>query len=378
MTNNLFYGLGRVYPNGEDGCVWIGSAHDNSVTSNECSDSYGGGIAVGPNPGVTNDYEYNNTITLNNIHDIGEGVISDFGCVHFANFGGSVHSNLGDLFKYNICRDITHDVPGAANANVGDVANGGTGIYIDNNSQNVTAMDNLVYRTSGALFFNNGSPNCNQTSSGIPSCKNNVQSNILAYSLQGPIKRGTDTGSGDTLQDFTFQNNIIYFGANQMTSSGPQWLGNATNSDFWDCGISNLSTPPPCTSYFNFLSNGYYSPSLTFNLPAFVTVNVVSSSRTLQYWYGLPQWQTTADNLPGEDQSSGGMAVYANPNFTDPSYIGNNFQFQNNSVPTTIGFDLTNFTNYTYNAGRTTIPLLLVPARVAPTFPLTLPSPVQF
>lgn len=375
VKNDIFYGIGRIYPNGEGGCIWIGSANTNTIENNECGDSYGGGIEVGPNVQITSDFEFNNQIKYNYIHDIGEGVISDFGCVHFATLGGST-SSPGDTFQYNICRDITH--------NSGDSANGGTGIYIDNNSQNVTVRDNLVFRTSGPLFFNNISPSCTQ--SGSTSCNNSVQSNIFAYSLQGPIKRGGNSTFhppvGDALRDFTFQNNIVYFGVNQETSSGPQWLGGSANADFWDCGLSNTSTgtTPPCTLWFQFLSNAYYSPSLTFNLPTFVTVNITGLplTRSVQYWYGLPQWQTQISSFPNEDETSGGTAtaVYAYPGFVDPSYASNNFQFQSTTVPNTIGFDLTDFNMYTYGAGRSTP--LLFPSNVMPSFPLQLVSPAQF
>ncbi len=366
VENNIFLGMGRIYPNGEDGCIWIGSSNSNTITNNECGDSYGGGIAVGPAVIVTSDYEYNNQITLNYFHNLGEGVINDFGCVHFATFGGTHYNSMtgmGDVFQYNICRDMT----------AGDTGDG-VGIYIDNNSQNVKVMDNLVYYASGPLFFNNGSPNCNQTGPPKGGCKNTVQSNIFAYSLQGPIRRGgnnSGTGSpvGDTLQDFTFQNNVVYFGLSHATSSGPQWTDTIAD-DFWDCGTNNTTpnTQPPCTDYFQFLSNDYYSPSLTFNLPMFLTVDVapIGGARSPEYWYGLQQWQIS--NLPGEDGTSGGQAIYMDPLFVSPNYVDNNFKFQSTTVPNTIGFDYNNFVMYTYNAG---------PIRL-PTAPAVQPSPAAF
>ena len=210
VSNNIFYGTGRIYPNGEDGCIWIGSSWGNTIQNNECVDSYGGGVAVGPSVIFTTDFEFGNTIQFNKFHEIGEGVISDFGCVHFATGGGlNVPGyTMGDKFNNNICANITH--------NLYDGGNGGTGIYIDNNSQNVTAAYNLVYRTSGALFFNNTSPNC------VGSCNNNVLNNIVALSHQGSIKRGGNPAGGS--QDFTFQQNVVYFGQYSKTSDGPQWL----------------------------------------------------------------------------------------------------------------------------------------------------------
>ncbi len=111
-----------------------------------------GGIAVGPAVGFTSDYAYNNKVEHNYFHDLGEGVIADFGCVHFANVGGvSQPLRTGDTFSNNVCRDIT-------SAPEWYQPNGGTGIYIDNDSQYITAVNNLVYRTSGASFFQQSEP----------------------------------------------------------------------------------------------------------------------------------------------------------------------------------------------------------------------------
>jgi len=379
VSNNIFYGTGRIYPNGEDGCIWIGSSWNNDIEHNECGDSYGGGIAVGPGVGFTKAFEFNNVVKFNNFHDLGAGVISDFGCVHFATGAGAAVSSMGDSFQNNICSNITHTPH--------DLGNGGTGIYIDNNSENVNASYNLVYRASGALFFNNASsPACSLTSGGgFTGCNNLVSNNIFAFSGQGPIKRGSVGGVGDAFQDFTFQQNVVYFGASQQTSSGPQWLPPPGNTSFgsWDCDID--PTQPtflkPCTRYFNFASNGYYSRSLALSVPIFVTVNT-KNTRSLSTWNGLGAWQTTTGttaNYPGEDEAAGGgNAVYADPQFVGPNYAVNDFHFQSTapgSVANTINFSVASFAN-TYTAGRNNA--LIFPPPVAPTFPLQLLSPFQF
>ncbi len=202
VQNNLFSGIGRMYPGGEDGCMMINSSHDNTIQYNECVDSYGGGIAIGPNVGVVNDFEYNNTVQYNLFHDLGRGVIADFGCVHFATLGGTANSTQGELFQNNICHDMI-SAPGFYGSN------NGHGIYIDNNSQYVTVKNNLVYRTSGALFFNNGGPNCN---GGSGPCNNLVTNNILAYSYAGAIRRGANAPSsdvGDPIPEFIFRHSMV-------------------------------------------------------------------------------------------------------------------------------------------------------------------------
>ena len=114
VSNNLFLGMGRIYPNGETGCIWIGSSLGNMITHNECGDSYGGGVAIGPSVATQQAYVYGNNVQYNNFHDIGEGVLSDIGCVHFANRGcAGAHMaypsiTCGDTFANNVCRNITH------------------------------------------------------------------------------------------------------------------------------------------------------------------------------------------------------------------------------------------------------------------------------
>jgi hypothetical protein len=362
VENNLFVGMGRMYPGGEDGCIWIGSSNTNTVQSNQCSDSYGGGIEVGPGVGGTSpdmgiyqDYAYNNTVSGNSFGAIGEGVIVDFGCVHFANFGGYANPptpNNGDIFQYNICHDITH----AVGDNPG---NGGTGIYIDTNSQYVQALDNLVYRASGSLFFNNGSPSC--PSGG---CNNLVSNNIFAYSYQGPVQRGfnpnnNNGGEGDSILDFTFTHNIVYYDTAQGgAGNGPQSLQPLTS--FWTCfGAGSFS--PPCYKFFAFSYNDYYSASgIT---PGFVVTGMTNQNPTsLQF---SPGWQTS----PYDEDT--GTNNQVNPNFVAPYYPSDNYMFGVGGPPGT-------FTPIpsTYLAGRTNA-LIYAPA-VSPGFPLQLLSPFQF
>jgi len=352
VTNNLFMGIGRMFPGGEAGCVWIGSSHDNKIEHNDCVDSYGGGVAVGPRVTVTAGHTHDNSVQFNNFHELGEGVIDDFGCVHFANYGAT-----GNKFQNNICHDITHAVA--------DNLQGGTGIYVDNNSQNVTIENNLVYRTSGALFFNNGSgSNCPPSG-----CNNMVSSNILAYSYQGAVKRGSGSTGSDSLQDFVFKHNVVYFDVGK----GPQWL-NSDGTGFWDCGPGNINTPAPCTSYFGFYSNDYWSPKLAS--PTFTT-----TAPTTSWLFGTShgQWQSSPGggfpNDPGEDQSadSAPISIYSNPGFVGPNYAANDFHFT--GAAPNIGFDSTGF-GYTYTAGRNS-PSLYPPPPL-PGFPLQLLSPLQF
>ena len=367
VENNLFSGIGRMYPGGQTGCIWVGSSHDNTIEYNECSDAYGDGIGIGPGVAFVQDYVYNNTVEYNLFHDLGEEVIADFGCVHFANQGGYdyTYNNfpqpLGNTFKYNVCYNIVH----AQTDNGSGYSNG---IYVDNNSQGNIASYNLVFRTGGPLFFNNQSPACvNKTS-----CENTVENNILAFSMQGAIRRGNGVLVGDPLLDFTFAHNVVNFDA----QGGPQWQ--LKGPYFFDCQVGGTtgSFLPPCTNYFNFLSNGYWNPNATAQ-----TVQFFTNSPT-KNWMGLAQWQAANPNGPGEDgPDNGGVAAFSNPQWVDTACSSGgttdfnpstSFHFGSGStLPTTIGFDMSGFAQ-TYSAGRAGTPALCNPSSTC-VAPVTIP-----
>ena len=372
VSNNLFASTGRLYPGGEAGCIWIGSSLGNTIQYNECSDSYGGGISIGPKSGYQKHFNYDNVVQHNNFHDIGRGVIDDFGCVHFANWGGVQTHDTGNRFESNICHDMTDAVA--------DNKQGGTGIYIDGLSQCDTVKYNLVYRASGALYFNNTKKTAPSTcSNSCPDpyapdggCKNIVSNNILAYSYLntnnwgGAVKRGAnDTGVGDTIRTFTFTHNIVYFNS----TKGPQWLKNNTGS--WSCLFADGSFPAPCTTYFAFYSNAYWSPNLPS--PLFATTDVTGSA----VFVGLAKWQANSlSSDPGEDGSDpvdgGGKSVYQDPLFKSPGFPADNYRLTGSAPP---GFDTVGFAN-TYTAGRNK-PVIFAPF-VSPGFPLQLLSPTQY
>lgn len=148
VENNLFMATGRMYPGGAAGCIWIGSSWGNNIQYNECGDSYGGGIAIGPKSGFTYHFAYDNIVQSNRFHDLGEGVITDFGCVHIANLGGvnATGGTKGNTFQNNICHDMTDAVA--------DMGQGAVGIYIDGRSQCNTVKYNLIYRELSAGMRN--------------------------------------------------------------------------------------------------------------------------------------------------------------------------------------------------------------------------------
>lgn len=363
VNDNFFQGTGRMYPGGEAGCIWIGSSHNNTITNNDCNDSYGGGIAVGPAVNAQVAYVHDNVVSHNLFRNLGEGVIVDFGCVHFANRGGaSLQGPNGDTFDHNICHDITHSWT--------DSGNGAAGLYIDNFSQHVHANYNLIYRSSGDLYFHNQSTDSmGNNLCGGTDCDNTVFNNVFAYpgyvsgasSGQGAIKRGGD----DLFRDFTFKHNIVF--SDIASETGPQWMDSA-GLHGWDC-----ATGVDCTLYFNFLSNGYYNSKL----PSTVSFYTTGTNMT---WSGLANWQTSGH--PNEDlQETGvtGHAAYGPPGFNSPGLPNcggaDDYTFSSTTLTTAIGFDLTT-TGFgsTYSAGRDALALLCTQTGSCPTatagFPL--------
>jgi hypothetical protein len=390
VTNNVFTGTGRLYPAGEDGCVSINSSHDNTIANNDCSDGYGGGISIGPGPPFSIAYVHGNNVMLNNFHDLGKGVIADFGCVYVANgaCSGDTGATCGDLFQNNVCHDITHALDYT-------VSNGGTGIYLDHYTQNVTAANNLVYRTSGALVYVNHG--CYTTCPG--GAGNIVSGNVLAHTYQEAIKRGSNGPSylGDSFLSFTFQNNIVYFDnvPSNPFSRGPQWLNPtyvtgpvSPGTDGWTC--FNAVTAP-CNRFFFFQSNDYWSPvsSPYLSTPVFYVTDSATGYPTdgyetipppLTQGYPVPftQWQdctllssSITDNIC-EDKFS----IFSDPLFVNPDYPYDQYQLQVSSPAPSIGFNLGNDFLPTYSAGRNNPNIF--PSAVAPGFPVQLLLPSQF
>lgn len=326
-------------------------------------------MSVGPGVSFTTAYDHDNTVTHNKFHDLGEGVIMDFGCVHFANYGGRQYQSIGDTFSNNICHDMTH-----ANDSVGDVGGPANGIYIDQYSQKITAAYNLVYRASGALFFNNAStdPNSGQNlcaNNGSAGCENTVSNNVFAYSAhvggtqgspgQGAIKRGGQNGVGDSFLDFTFKHNIVY--NDLSTETDPQWVPDS-GLRFWDCAAG-----ADCTQYFNFLSNDYWNTATS-------TLSFYTNTPTMTW---MPTgWRSSPH--PNEDgPDNGGTAQHMDPVFSNPGCQNGNdtYNITNTALTTAMAFDVGGFAN-TYTAGRNSSATICTTSGSCPavtaTFPLLL------
>jgi hypothetical protein len=419
IQNDAFEGVQRYIPGGEGGCGTILQGHGTTINHVSCDDAYAGGFVIGSgvNPktstnnscALSGHYCLENTTIENSvISNVGHGVEQDFGCVHWGN-----NSNASELFTGNVCHDVVADTYTEEGSFV-------EGFYSDANVQHVTWSNNVLWHVSGSLIYTNSSgvqPNdgvnnglpaaggmCSETVTDpltgdqVPGCDNHFTNNILAMGIQGGVTRGqsqSTTGSGTITRsaaDLTFAatHNIFWMDA----SSGPFVTSNVPGqgNTAWGCQVAPdsdvlLTTnpnigesapytvpsnwPPPCSHYFAFGSNVWYST--TGASQNFYTTDPGSTNEATVYtWifnsaavggsctgavsgsYG-EYWESAKTACPQEDgiaDSSPNGSQMVNPGFQNAAAF--NWNFVSTAAYTGIGF--TPFTSTWLAAGPTSLP----------------------
>jgi len=280
VSNNEIYGGGRFLPGGEGTGIWIGSSHHNLISNNEVQDFYNGAIELGQSPSGSATNTYDNVIEYNLLHDLGQGVTSDMGCVHAAS-----SNNIGNLITNNVCHDVTND-PGGY---------GGNGIYLDTHSQNITVQNNLVYRVSDTALFVNSN-----------ALGHTIDNNIFAYARLGMIRRGTESPGGT----FAAERNIFLYDIAPVQRIPADWVCEGN-----------------CTSTFDLDSNVYWNTNGT--APTFITTIQGAPDRTAGE-YTLAQWASDF----GEDVHS----VNQSPDFASPAYPKDDYALDLGSPAFAMGF----------------------------------------
>src|SRR5262249_36326820 len=110
--------------------IWIEQAHDVLVDHCEVADVYNVGIDLRHSLNFVPSVTHDNTIQYTSIHDLGQGVTSDLGCIHTA-----TSMQLGNRISHVICHDVTADPDGY----------GGWGMYLDQGTSFVDVDNMLVY-----------------------------------------------------------------------------------------------------------------------------------------------------------------------------------------------------------------------------------------
>lgn len=299
VENTLIEGFGRVFAKGFG--IAQGCNHDNVYTHNEIYDGYSGGINIGAlNCPVGNStLTGNNVASFNLVHNLGQGVSNDFGCVYFNTTPETVTPPSGNSALNNVCHDVSDD------STIDADGYGGQGIYIDNYTGLVDVENNLVFRVSGSTV----AQTCGPEQVTTPSA-NLIKNNILAFS-RGSIKQQGCTPSSSADSMFVMTNNLVLYDRGHVQGGCYSCLG------------GTCSTVLPAT--VNFASNMYcYTPNgnsctLPTNPFAFF-----SSNDPPNQWGGCAQSPTysslAAWQALGEDIGSELKNPFSSGNPTNDDY----------------------------------------------------------
>jgi len=166
---------GRMHPAGIG--VWVGHSPHNVIKHNHVHDLYYSAFSLGWVWGYKPSRAHHNEVAFNHAHDVGQGVLSDMGCIYTLGTspGTTVHGNR------------FHDVV--------SFGYGGWGLYTDEGSTGVVMRNNLVYRCSRGGFHQHYGK------------ENRIENNIFAFGGQHQIQR-TRT---EPHTSFFFERNIVFW-----------------------------------------------------------------------------------------------------------------------------------------------------------------------
>jgi hypothetical protein len=99
VAENHIHDIGIVYPAAVG--VWIGQSGANAVAHNEISDTYYTAISLGWTWGYDPTAARDNHIEVNNLYNIGRGLLSDMGCIY------SLGVQPGTVERNNLCHDVS-------------------------------------------------------------------------------------------------------------------------------------------------------------------------------------------------------------------------------------------------------------------------------
>lgn len=292
VHDNVITGMGQTYKNAHG--VLIGFSGYNSVTHNDISDMYRDAIMVG---GTISPYQtrtHSNLIAYNNLHNIGKGVLSDLGAVHF--FGPQPNT----IFDHNRIYNVKRYAEGYP----------GFGIYADNMTSFVTFTNNIVYDCEETLMLN-----CTRELTIINNILVNSDPQPYTYSAIGrgrtairiSNKRMTPswTRRGGFVDELAYLNNApgFWFENNIVVNSGDNFLLSPSFQWARDlCSNENRISDEFCLIARNtVIKNLYYRIDGPGLLPG-----PHAASR-----YTFAKWQEI-----GYDAGS----VEANPQFVDDKY----------------------------------------------------------
>jgi len=295
FTNNTIASFGRVIPSAIG--IVQGDGHDNTYSHNDIYDGYHSGIevcALNCPPGTKNSAgAFNNISSFNDVHDIGQGVTDDMGCVYY----NTNPVSTGNQILNNRCHDVK-DASGLDSDGYG-----GQAYYLDINTSNTVVKNNIAYRISASATAQTCGP---QT----PNTTNTFSNNILAFFKHGARQEGCATPASGVMQ-FQFSNNLVLFERNATVQTGCNYPMGGSDS-----------------SVQSYTSNLYcYASGAGCALPtnAFFTTDAACNAS----WGTFADWQGL-----GQDKTS----LVADPLFVNPYYPADNFALKSGSPASQIGF----------------------------------------
>jgi parallel beta-helix repeat protein len=208
VTDNHIHDIGLV--NAPAVGVLVLLSANNLVAHNEIDHTFYTTISVGWSWGYAETPCRGNIIEYNQLHDIGQGMLSDMGGVY------TLGVQPGTIIRDNLIHDV-------------NIFNyGGWGLYTDEGSSGIVLESNIVYRCQSAGFHQHYGES------------NVLYNNIFALNRDSQLMRTRP----ESHRAFTITNNIVYFSSGNLF--GGNWSGGGFALDhniYFDTRVSPSHLP---------------------------------------------------------------------------------------------------------------------------------------